>query len=83
MRNLESLKATGELRVVLTDANGQVKEDHLLKNLVVDTGLHFIVSRMKDTTDGAMSHMSLGTGTTDAAHGDTTLGAEIAASRVL
>lgn len=82
MRNLESLKATGELHVVLTGADGQVKEDHLLKNLVVATGLHFIVSRMKDTTDGVMSHMSLGTGTTAAANGDTTLGAEIAASRV-
>ena len=48
MQNLESLKANGELRVVLTGADGQVKEDVLLKNLVVDTGLNFIVNRMKE-----------------------------------
>lgn len=82
MRNIENLKATGQLRVVLTDSQGQVKEDVLLKNLVVATGLHFIVSRMKDTTDGVMSHMSLGTGTTAAASGDTTLGTEISGGRV-
>jgi len=82
MRNIDNIKASGELRVVLTGPDGQVKEDHLLKNLVVSTGLHFIASRMKDTTDSVMSHMSLGTGTTAAALGDTTLGAEISGSRV-
>jgi len=82
MQNLENIKAKGELRVVLTGADGAVKEDVLLKNLVVATGLNFIVSRMKDATAGVMSHMSLGTGTTAAANGDTTLGAEISGSRV-
>ena len=82
MNTLENLKASGQLHVVLTDASGNIKEDHLLKNLVVDTGLNFIVNRMKDAAATVMSHMSLGTGTTAADHTDTTLGAEISGSRV-
>lgn len=81
MNQLETLKASGALRVVLTDAAGNVKEDVQLKNLVVNTGLNFIVSRMKDTTATAMSHMELGTGTTAAAAADTALGAAISGSR--
>lgn len=82
MNSLENLKAKGQLHVVLTSADGSVKEDHLINNLVVDTGLNFIVSRMKDATASAMSHMSVGTGTTAAAAGDTTLETEIAGARV-
>jgi hypothetical protein len=81
MNQLETLKASGALRVVLTDAQGNVKEDVNLKNLVVNTGLNYIVSRMKDTSATAMSHMELGTGTTAAAAADTALGGAIAGSR--
>jgi hypothetical protein len=81
MNQLEDLKASGALRVVLTDANGNVKEDVQLKNLVVNTGLNYIVSRMKDTSANAMSHMELGTGTTAAAAADTALGTAISGSR--
>jgi hypothetical protein len=82
MNTLENLKASGQLHVVLTGADGQVKEDHLLKNLVVDTGLNFIVNRMKEATATVMSHMTLGTGTTAAAAGNTTLETEISGARV-
>jgi hypothetical protein len=82
MNTIENLKVTGALRVVLTGADGQIKDDRELKNLVVNTGLNFIASRMKEATATVMSHMSLGTGTTAAAAGDTTLGTEISASRV-
>lgn len=82
MNTLENLKANGQLHVVLTGADGQVKEDHLLKNLVVNNGLNFIVSRMKEATATVMSHMTLGTGTTTPIGGDTTLEAEIAGARV-
>lgn len=82
MNTLENLKASGQLHVVLTGADGQVKEDHLLKNLVVDTGLNFIVNRMKDANATVMSHMTLGTGTTAAAAGNTTLETEISGARV-
>lgn len=81
MNQLENIKAKGALSVVLTDSQGNVKDTREFKNLVVTTGLNFIVSRMKDTTATAMSHMELGTGTTAAAAGDTALGAAIASSR--
>jgi hypothetical protein len=73
----DKIKATGQVSFVLTDENGNIKEqqDH---NLVVDSGLAFIVSRMKDTTQGAMSHMAVGTGTTAASDAQTALVTESA-----
>jgi hypothetical protein len=71
------IKATGRLSVVLKDSDGNVKQDLDITNLVVNTGLDFIASRMKDVTDDAMSYMAIGTGTTAAAAGDTTLGTEL------
>jgi hypothetical protein len=68
---------TGNLKIVLMDENGTVKHEEELKNLVVTTGKAFIASRMKDTTDTAMTHMAIGSGTTAAAIGDTTLGTEL------
>jgi hypothetical protein len=82
MNTNDNLKVTGALRVVLTGPDGQVKDERDLKNLVVSTGLAFIASRMKEATATVMSHMSLGTGTTAAALGDTTLGTELSGSRV-
>lgn len=73
----ENMKAKGRLSVVLTDKNGNVKDSREVDNLVVNTGLAFIASRMKDVTDDAMSHMAVGSGTTAAAGGDTALGSEL------
>jgi hypothetical protein len=69
----ENLSSKGRLNIVLRDENGNVKQQQEVDNLVVNTGLAFIASRMKDTTDAAMSHMGVGTGTTAAAAGDTAL----------
>jgi hypothetical protein len=71
-------KAAGKLNVVLKDIDGNIKQAFEVPNLVVTTGLAFIASRMKDTTDTAMSHMAIGTGTTAAAAGNTALGTEAA-----
>lgn len=71
------IKATGRLSVVLKDADGNLKEQRDIDNLVVTSGLGYIASRMKDATATAMSHMAIGTGTTAAAAGDTTLGTEL------
>ena len=76
MQQNEILKLKGELRVVLNREDGTSQQfDHL--NLVVDTGLNFIVSRMEGTSDAVMSHMAIGSGTTSAAAGDTALGTEL------
>jgi len=71
------IQATGRLSVVLKDSDGNIKDSRDINNLVVTTGLGFIASRMKDTTADAMSYMSIGTGTTAAAAGDTTLATEL------
>jgi hypothetical protein len=71
------LSVKGRLSVVLRDADGNVKQSQDIPNLVVNSGLAFIASRMKDTTDAAMSHMAVGAGTTAAAGGDTALGSQI------
>lgn len=69
----DTIKMTGDLKIVLTDENGQIKHEQEIKNLVVTTGKNFIASRMKDTTDDAMSHMAIGAGTTAANVADTAL----------
>lgn len=67
----ENLKLTGHVTVAI---NGEVVQE--IPNLVVTAGKGYVASRMKDTTDGAMSHMAVGTDSTAAAAGDTALGAE-------
>lgn len=73
----EQMSVKGRLSVVLFDADGKVKQSQDIPNLVVNTGLAFIASRMKDTTDAAMSHMAVGSGTTAAAAGNTALETQI------
>ena len=60
-------EATGKLTIEIKNPQGKVVETREVKNLVVDDGLEFIASRMKDTTSTAMSHMAIGTGSTAAA----------------
>ena len=69
----EKLKLSGQLGIVLRDKDGNIKEKRTEKNLVVTTGLNYIASRMKDATATAMTHMALGSGTTNAAAGQTDL----------
>lgn len=69
----DSIKLKGRVGIVVKDKNGKIKEKREETNLVVDTGLAYIASRMKDTTKTAMSHMALGTGTTGADELDTDL----------
>ena len=76
MQAIETLKAKGQVKLELTRADGTV-ETIDIKNLVVTTGLNYIVSRMKDTTETAMSHMAIGSGSTAAAAGNTALGTEL------
>lgn len=69
----ENLKLSGQLSIVLKDKAGNVKDEREVKNLVVNKGLEYIASRMKDTSKGVMSHMGLGSGTTAAAAAQTDL----------
>lgn len=73
----DNLKLKGRVAMVLRDVNGNVKEEQEINNLVVNSGLDFIASRMKDGTATAMSNMAVGSGTTAAAAGDTALESEL------
>ena len=72
----DSIKVTGELKLTLTRPDGHVKHEVIIPNLVVTTGKNYIASRMKDASATAMTHMAIGTGSTAAAAGNTTLGSE-------
>ena len=67
----EKLKMTGDVSLVLRGADGQIKETREIKNLVVNAGLAYVISRMVGTAKAVMSHMALGSGTTAAAAGNT------------
>lgn len=74
----DSIKAKGQLSIVVTGADGQVKENYVVPNLVVTVGKNFIASRMKDTgSPTQMTHMAIGSGSTAADVGDSTLGTQL------
>lgn len=83
MNTIEQLKAAGKLSIVLKDEKGAVKETREIKNLVVNTGLGHITSRLLGTSSSVMSHMALGSGTTAAAAGDTALGSQLGSRKAL
>ena len=63
---------TGHVTVAI---NGEVVQE--IPNLVVTTGKGYVVSRMKDATATAMTHLAVGTNNAAAAAGNTALGAEV------
>lgn len=71
-----SIGIKGRLDIVLTGADGVVKETRHIDNLVVTAGKQFIAARMKDGTADPMSHMAVGEGATAPAVGNTALGDE-------
>lgn len=75
---LDDLKLKGRLTVNLLAEDGSIKHTQEIPNLVVTTGKTFVASRMAGTSSSVMSHMAIGTSSTAAAVGNTTLGAEVA-----
>jgi len=74
----ENINATGQLAIVLRDADGNIKEEKTIPNLVVTVGKNWIASRMKTTGQpNEMSHMAIGSSTATPIVGDTTLGSEL------
>jgi len=72
----DQITITGQVNIVVTGKDGQVKDSRSIKNLVVTTGKGFIAARMVGTPT-EMSHMALGASNTAAANGDTALGSEL------
>lgn len=61
---------------VYIELNGKIVQK--IDNLVVTTGKTFVAGRMANASAGVMSHMAVGTNTSSAAIGNTTLGTESA-----
>lgn len=73
---IDNINAKGSLTLTLTDADGNVKSEQNVKNLVVSVGLSHLAQRAINNAVAVMSHMALGSGTVPAALGNTTLGTE-------
>ena len=68
----DGLRLKGKLSIALND---EVVQE--VDNLVVTAGKGYVASRMKDASATAMSHMAIGSGTTNPAASDTALETEL------
>ena len=69
----ETVFAKGLLKLELFDEAGNKKREENVENMIVNAGLAFIASRMKDATATAMTHMGVGDSATAAATAQTDL----------
>lgn len=83
IRNEDGATAVGRFSLKLYGADGQLKDERQIKNVVTTAGLTALAARMAaDTPSGKfMTYIGIGTGTTGALAADTTL--ETEASRKL
>jgi len=82
MLTQENISMKGELTIDRFDVNGQLIEKRKIPNLIVSAGKNLMISRLLGTTDGVMTHMGVGIGTTSPIIAntaiETALGARIA-----
>ena len=71
----EELKATGLVKIVHTNASGEIVKEFQVPNLVVTSGKNHIAAKIAATTNtpAAMTHMGIGTGTNTPGAADTAL----------
>ena len=74
----DSVKAKGNLRILVKDNAGGLKEDRKVENLVVTIGKNHIANRLTSNANVIMSHMAIGDSNTAAVVSQTTLGSELA-----
>lgn len=73
----DALKLKGKLHIVLTDAQGNVKQEIEKDNLIVQAGKDFAANALIASSTSPFSHMAVGTSGTAPAIGNTALGAEV------
>lgn len=71
------VKATGRVHIVLRGADGRVKGEDWVDNLVVTVGRQHIADQMAEQDEAAMAYMAIGTGTTAAVASDAALETEL------
>jgi hypothetical protein len=74
----DSFRVKGQVILKLLDADGNIKTEQKIDNLVVNTGFSYIASRMIGVTQPVMSHIAIGTSNTATAGSQTALIAELA-----
>ena len=73
----DKMKATGILELIFTNMiTGKIRK-YIEHNLIVTVGKNHIADQMADQGEAQISHMAIGTGTTAAVVGDTTLETEL------
>jgi hypothetical protein len=72
----DGVKLSGTLNLTLSDSAGKIVKDITTHNLVVTVGKEWVADLMQSGTGTPMSHMAIGSSTTDPATSDTTLGIE-------
>lgn len=73
----DSLKLTGTYTLEIKDVNGNTRDISEIKNLVVTAGKGLITSRLGASGSAAATYVALGTSSTAASAGQTSLVAEI------
>lgn len=75
---IDTTKTKDNVKVTLRDKDGKIKQQITGHNLVVTTGLNHIADQLASSpSEGAMSHMAVGTGTNAVTAGDTALQTEL------
>ena len=72
------IEIKGNVKIVLTDKDGKVKDTREVKNIITNTGRQAIIDRLQGNTPAVSDYVAIGTGSVAAAAADTTLGAEVA-----
>lgn len=62
MTNVNAIKMIGRVKLEVRDESGRTVFVQTSPNLVVSTGKDFIASRIKDASEGVMTHMAIGDG---------------------
>ena len=74
----DDLKATGIVNIKQYNSTGNLIKDLTVNNLVVNSGISFIINRMYSSVENPMSHMAIGGTFGTPVPSETTLGSEIA-----
>lgn len=78
MEQVEKLTRKGRVKIELFGSDGLLKERRQFDNVITEVGDAHVADQLSSSPgESAMSHMAIGTGSTAAATGDTTLDSEI------
>jgi hypothetical protein len=76
----DTLKLKGLISLTVTDKDGNLKDERLIKNTITSAGLAQIALLAGDASAVPFTYLALGTGTVAAEAADTALGTETSAS---